>query len=52
MTGRKNKIQKSLSDALNKHEKQKEDKETVSLFYGMAQKKYSSSLSRQSKEIK
>ena len=44
----KEKISKSLDDALKRYEKQEEEKN----FKEMAQKKYSSSLSRQSSEIK
>ena len=43
-------MQKSFVDALNRYEKQEEEKKCV-FFQEMAQKKYSSSLSRQSSEI-
>ena len=43
-------IQKSLLDAVNRYEKQEEGKKTF-IFYEMAQKKYSSSLSRQSSNV-
>ena len=47
----KEKISKSLDDGLNRYEKQEEEKRPF-LFEEMAQKKYSSSLSRQSSKIK
>ena len=47
----KEKIQKSLVEALNRCKKQEEEKKCV-FFQEMAQKKYSSSLSRQFSEIK
>ena len=47
----KEKISKNLDDALNRYEKQEEEKRPF-LFEEMAQKKYSSSLSRQSSKIK
>ena len=47
----KEKIPKSLHDALNRYEKQEKEKRPF-LFEEMAQKKYSSSLSRQSSKIK
>ena len=48
----KEKIQKSLVGALNRYEKRKEGIRNRFFFKEMIQKKYSSSLSRHSSEIK
>ena len=48
----KDKVQKILVEALNRYEKQKEKKIKPFPFYKMTQKKYSSSLSRQSRKTK
>ena len=48
----KNKVQKCIVEAMNRYEKQEEERTSRLFFKKMTQKKYSSGLRRQSSETK